>query len=68
MDEETKEKSVCIGCYKNNVKIGFWTEEFNMFGKASINSYKESMFVNGVCHNLISQSNTKQVTVVIDGV
>ena len=39
-----------------------------MFGKASINTFKESIFLKGECHNLMSQSNTKEVTFVIDGV
>ena len=45
MDQENKEKSVCKGCYKNDIQIGFWTEEYNMYGKSSINSFKESMYI-----------------------
>jgi hypothetical protein len=68
MDEEIKEKSVKIGCFKKDIEVGFWTEEYNMFGKAQINSYKRSMYIGGVCHTLTAQSNTKEVTFVIDGV
>ena len=39
-NDEIREKSVRQGCYKNDFQEGFWTEEFNMFGKASINSFK----------------------------